>query len=173
MATEFRYQTGQAGSPVETVRIERQNQDRVYSVTVGGQSYTVRVDEILPDRISFSVEGRARCASVIADGSRRWVALDGLDGHVFLLTPASESTRHRASTHAGGEALAAAMPGQIVKVLVTQGEVVKRGQALVVLEAMKMELRVTAPDDGQVARVLCEPGQVVERGQVLLELSGV
>ncbi len=177
--TEFRYETEQSGEPA-SVRIERQDQTGVYSVAVGGQTYTVQVDEITPDSIRFSVEGRSQHsqrALVVTDGSRRLVALEGFDGRVYTLTPANESpdshgSRRKGSAGAGDEEVTATMPGQVVKVLVAQGEAVSRGQPLVVLEAMKMELRVTAPHDGQVARVLCESGQVIARGQVLLVLTG-
>ncbi|MBL8165981.1 MAG: acetyl-CoA carboxylase biotin carboxyl carrier protein subunit, partial [Anaerolineae bacterium] len=50
---------------------------------------------------------------------------------------------------------------------------VTRGQALVVLEAMKMEIRASAPGDGRVKRLLVKAGDVVERGQPLLEIEPV
>ncbi|MCB9457792.1 MAG: biotin/lipoyl-binding protein [Anaerolineaceae bacterium] len=64
------------------------------------------------------------------------------------------------------------MPGQVVNVLVAVGDSVTRGQTLVVLEAMKMEIRVAAPGDGTVRRLLVAQGDVVERGQLLLEVAG-
>jgi biotin carboxyl carrier protein len=63
------------------------------------------------------------------------------------------------------------MPGLVREVLATEGAAVKRGDTLVVLEAMKMELRLTAPYAGRVRRVHCAAGQVVERGQRLVELE--
>jgi 3-methylcrotonyl-CoA carboxylase alpha subunit len=63
------------------------------------------------------------------------------------------------------------MPGLVREVLAIEGAEVKRGDTLVVLEAMKMELRLTAPYAGQVRRVHCVAGQVVERGQVLVEVE--
>jgi biotin carboxyl carrier protein len=62
------------------------------------------------------------------------------------------------------------MPGRVLDVLVAEGDSVQKGDTLVLLEAMKMELRVQAPVDGQIACVLCAAGQVVERGQLLVEL---
>ena len=62
------------------------------------------------------------------------------------------------------------MPGRVLDVLVAAGDSVQKGDTLVLLEAMKMELRIQAPADGQIARVLCTAGQVVERGQLLVEL---
>jgi biotin carboxyl carrier protein len=63
------------------------------------------------------------------------------------------------------------MPGLILDVLVKDGDEVARGDTLVVLEAMKMELRITAPYVGRVRRIHCATGQVVERGQVLVEVE--
>jgi biotin carboxyl carrier protein len=63
------------------------------------------------------------------------------------------------------------MPGLVRGVLVKAGDSVERGQALVLLEAMKMEIRVSAPHAGKVAKVLVSPGETVDRGQRLIELS--
>ena len=63
------------------------------------------------------------------------------------------------------------MPGIVRQVLVAEGQAVARGQALMLLEAMKMEIRVTAPEAGLVRRVAVTAGQTVERGQALIELG--
>jgi biotin carboxyl carrier protein len=67
--------------------------------------------------------------------------------------------------------LQAPMPGTVLRVDVHEGEDVAEGQALVVLEAMKMELAVSAPAAGTVAAVLVAPGDLVSRGQALVELA--
>ena len=67
--------------------------------------------------------------------------------------------------------LEATMPGQVISVGIKEGDVVTKGQTLVILEAMKMELRVQAPYAGRVQRVLVKTGQVVERGQQLIEVT--
>ena len=71
-----------------------------------------------------------------------------------------------------GGSLAAPMPGTVLRVEVHEGEHVDEGQTLVLLEAMKMELAVTAPAVGVVSAVLVEAGQLVSRGQALVELDG-
>lgn len=73
-------------------------------------------------------------------------------------TPASSSN-----------ALTANIAGTVVKVLVEDGQEVKSGETLLVLEAMKMETEVTAPKDGKVARVDVAVGDAVQGGQVLVE----
>ena len=66
-----------------------------------------------------------------------------------------------------------AVPGLVRDVLVKQGDIVARGTSLVLLEAMKMELRITAGHAGTVSKIYCTPGQVVERGQVLVKPGSV
>ena len=63
---------------------------------------------------------------------------------------------------------AAPMPGKVVKVLVTQGQSVSRGDPLVILEAMKMEHTVTAPTDGRIGRCRCAVGDLVKAGHELV-----
>ncbi len=65
--------------------------------------------------------------------------------------------------------LTAPLAGTVVKILVKEGETVKAGQTLMVLEAMKMETEITAPADGTVSAVDVAVGEAVQGGQVLLE----
>lgn len=67
--------------------------------------------------------------------------------------------------------LTAPMMGLVLKVNVAEGDQVKEGDVLVVLESMKMELRIEANQDGQVAKVLCVAGENVERGETVIELE--
>lgn len=72
---------------------------------------------------------------------------------------------------AGAVKVAAPMPGKILKVNVTAGQAVKKGDVLVVLEAMKMENEIQAPQDGTVASVDTSAGATVESGDVLVSLN--
>lgn len=65
--------------------------------------------------------------------------------------------------------LTASIAGTVVKVLVEDGQEVKAGDTLLVLEAMKMETEVTAPKDGVVATVRVGVGEAVQNGQVLID----
>ena len=70
-----------------------------------------------------------------------------------------------------GEAVTAPMPGNILKVAVSQGQAVKEGDLLVVLEAMKMENEIFAPKAGTVAAVNVAKGQSVDTGATMIVLA--
>ena len=72
-----------------------------------------------------------------------------------------------AGTPAAGEKVCAPMPGNILSVNVNAGDVVKRGQVLLILEAMKMENEIMAPCDGTIASVNTSKGSAVESGALL------
>jgi 3-methylcrotonyl-CoA carboxylase alpha subunit len=91
-------------------------------------------------------------------------------GHTYRVQRQQGSRRSRSRASAGGD-LAAQMPGQVLEVRVTPGEQVRSGQVMLVLEAMKMEMRLTAPHDGIVRAVRAAAGELVQRGQVLIELE--
>ena len=67
--------------------------------------------------------------------------------------------------------LLAPMPGQVRAVNVSVGDAVKKGDTLLVLEAMKMEIRIQAPMDGVVGRLAVIEGQAVEREELLAEVD--
>ena len=96
--------------------------------------------------------------------------------HVFGTRGASTITELDMLSHAGegvGEAgrLTAPMPGKVVSIAVKVGDKVSKGQLLAVMEAMKMEHTIAAPQDGVVAELLFSPGEQVTEGAELLKLS--
>lgn len=62
----------------------------------------------------------------------------------------------------------APMPGLVIKILVNEGDVVKKGDNLLILEAMKMENIIKAPSDVVIKKILFSPGNIVEKNQVLM-----
>ena len=72
---------------------------------------------------------------------------------------------------AAGETISSPMPGNVLRIEVTQGAAVKKGQILLILEAMKMENEIVAPRDGTVAQIVTSKGSVVETGTPLIVLS--
>jgi biotin carboxyl carrier protein len=118
----------------------------------------------------LTLDGTRHLAWVAADGSRRWVALQGNASRPLILAVPEARGRQRRSAAGQAGALEAQMPGVVRRVLVAAGEAVERGQALLLLEAMKMEIRVSAPQAGVVQQVEVTEGEAVERGQSLVTL---
>ena len=79
---------------------------------------------------------------------------------------------HAADGASEGGRLTAPMPGKLISFLAQPGQVVKQGQALAVMEAMKMEHTITSPRDGTVAELLYAVGDQVSEGGELLTLQG-
>lgn len=71
-----------------------------------------------------------------------------------------------------GAAVASPMPGQVVKILVSQGDVVEKSQTLAIVEAMKMENELRAPSRARVKRICAAAGDLVDAGQIIVELEG-
>jgi len=76
-----------------------------------------------------------------------------------------------ASSTGSGEGVRAPLNGTVSRILVEDGQAIETGDVVVVLEAMKMETEITAPQAGVVGSVLVAPGDAVTGGQLLLELS--
>ncbi len=85
--------------------------------------------------------------------------------------PAAPAAVPASAAPAGGEMVSSPLPGNILAVKVAPGDAVKKGQLVVLIEAMKMENEVLAPRDGVVAQVFTSKGSVVETGAPLLSLS--
>ena len=85
--------------------------------------------------------------------------------------PASPAAAPKAAAPAGGEKVNAPMPGTILAVNVKDGQAVKSGDVLMVLEAMKMENEILAPCDGTVSGVAVAKGATVETGAFLCAIA--
>ena len=98
-----------------------------------------------------------------------------VNGNVYEITleviDKSEIKTPAAAAPAGGKSITAPMPGTILKVNVKNGAAVKKGDVLMVLEAMKMENEIMAPADGTVTSVSTQAGASVEAGTVLCTLA--
>ena len=118
--------------------------------------------------LQLSWNGRHQTSKVVRDGER--MHLFSLGRHVTLTLhdPLSHADEQDVE-HAGG--LTAPMPGKIIAVQVKAGDKVKRGEPLLVMEAMKMEHTISAPSDGTVKDVFFSVGEQVADAAVLISLE--
>ena len=144
-----------------------------------GIGVTVRSDG--QARFRVVSEGRQTLAWAMDDGSTRWVFLDGdvfrveIDAPAVVDQSALQAGRGRRAVRArgkpGSESLSAPMPARVVRILVSPGQRVTRGEFLILLEAMKMELPLRAPGDAVVASIHCDVGDLVQPGVPLVDLQ--
>ena len=141
--------------------------DHGYTVKLGDQDFVAKILQFNEGRLDFLIDGKRVTAYVSSDGNKCWVTVNG---KTLVLTKSSGVRKSAHGQHVAGE-LTAPMPGQVRAVNVSEGEVVTKGQPLLLLEAMKMEIRVQAPRDGVVKKLFVQHGQTVEREQLLIEIE--
>ena len=149
--------------------------DDEHRVTVS-PSGEVRVD----DAAAMTVDAEGHGAFRVREGERSRrvfvAALGGLrqvfvDGEVYeFAVEDGAAPRARGARHAL-DAISAPMPAKVTVILVEPGQQVGKGDVLLKLEAMKMELPVRAPHPGTVKAVLCRAGELVQPGVALVELA--
>jgi biotin carboxyl carrier protein len=115
-----------------------------YVITVNGTSYDVTVEE---------VGGAAPVAATP------------------VAAPVKAAPAKAAAPAAGSVSVTAPMPGKILNVKLQAGAVVKKGDVILILEAMKMENEIVAPEDGTIASINVATGDSVEAGAVLATLN--
>ena len=138
-----------------------------YSATIGDKTVDIEIIRVERGRLELRIDGERVTAYVSSDNAKRWVTVNG---RTVVLTKSSGAKRSGAGQDHASE-LAAPMPGVVRSVNVGEGESVTKGQTLMVLEAMKMEIRIQAPFDGVVKSLVVKVGQTVEREQILIVLE--
>lgn len=111
---------------------------------------------------------------VTVNGTVYEVELEELTGSAPVSAPAAPAATPApaaSAAPAAGEQICAPMPGNILAVNVTAGQAVKKGDVLMVLEAMKMENEIMAPCDGTVTSVSVTKGAAVESGTLLCTIG--
>jgi 3-methylcrotonyl-CoA carboxylase alpha subunit len=129
-----------------------------------------RIERIAAGVFSVVVDNRREIIYVAGSPGDRWAAWNGNVFRVTANTGAS-STQHVAPLGPARHTLVAPMPATVVAVLVAPGARVARGESLILLEAMKMELPIRALGDGTVKAIHCRAGDLVQADQELVEIE--
>jgi biotin carboxyl carrier protein len=140
---------------------------KAYRVSFWEETSEAQILRAEDGKLELLVNGKHVTAYVSSDNNRRWVTING---QTLLLNKFVGGRRSGGGhQHTAGE-LTAPMPGQVRTVNVKEGDPVTKGQTLLLLEAMKMEIRIQSPQDGVVKKLLVTQGQTVEREQMLIEI---
>lgn len=158
---------------------------------LGDQTHVVRISEagkslyrVVVDGNEFLVDGRKTGRtnySLLINNRSFEVEVDTtedeyrvlIDGRTYHITIADERRMRLGGSQSGiqvsgRQEITVPMPGKVVALLAAEGDLVEKGQGLVIIEAMKMENEVRAPADATVLEIRVKPGDAVEAGQVLI-----
>lgn len=135
-----------------------------FKFKIDGTEYAAQVEELGEDKVQVTVNGKAYSVDV--------------EGMVAPKASVARPTVGRVASAAApaGSAsakLSAPLPGNITKILVKEGDKVKKGDTIIIMEAMKMENNIAAEADCTIQSIKCQVGQSVNQGDVLAELSGI
>ena len=142
-----------------------------YRVKLGEKSIIVDVVETGRFIRSLRLEDGTQFAFAHhREGTMHHVSLSGATVSVEIVDPMALRRKDTDDQAGSGGVLKALMPGRVTKLLVKTGDVVRRGQSLLILEAMKMENDIQSPVDGLVDEIFINAGDTVEAGGQLLHV---
>lgn len=149
----------------ETIRFDVDAVEGGYRVTLNGETHFFEQVRVSGAEIQLTWKGRNITLHAASAKGSRWVAHNG---RIYRFDPVVPARRRASGASPSASDLHAPMPGQIRAIEVELGESVTAGQTLMVMEAMKMEIKIQASQDGVVERIEVEVGETVEKEQLLV-----
>jgi biotin carboxyl carrier protein len=147
----------------------KERKKNTIQVEINGNSYDVAVEFLNSDEILLNIDGKIYNAIVCSSNSAFRVCVNGLSfdiekKSVSQILGGRHSQRQKRDVKTS-------MPGKIVKVLLKEGDDVEEGQAVLILEAMKMQNEIKSPQKGTVTKIAPKTGSSVETGALLFSVE--
>ena len=136
-----------------------------FTFKINGQEYKTTVEETEAGKAAVTVNGKKYEVEVPQTAHKAAAS------HAAPARTAAAPAGQKAAAPQGGMQVKSPLPGSIIKVLVSVGQAVKKGDTLLTLESMKMENAVAAECDGTVKQVAVQPGQNVMQDDLLIVLE--
>ncbi len=156
----------------EVYRISLACDSGLYHGQLGERRYQATIRPVSSHCLLVDVEGRSMSVYLAKERGIRYISVDGRQFQVEEFGDVAEGKiSPRAQAGRTSSALVSPMPGQVVKIEISQGETVAKGQILAIVEAMKMENELRAPGQARVKRICAAAGELVDAGQVIVELE--
>ena len=158
------------GKEEHSIRVEPSKNSAV--VELGSQKYTVKTISSDISEIQLEVNDEKIIANMAFVGATHFVSIDGVsfeiqDKDAEDDLPESDSERGSSLE----DEVKAPMPGKLIKIFVKEGDSVKAGSKVAILEAMKMENELLSPKEGKIVKILVKESELVDAGQKIVELE--
>jgi len=143
-----------------------------FMIKQGDREFEADARRVSDNELVLVVGGRSYDVLIARDKDRKILFMGGRE-YVFC-EPGEEAGRSWTDDHkgpGGGLKIKAPMPGKVIKVLVGEGETVRKNQTLVIVEAMKMENEIKSSIEGSVKKIHVSAGELVDPERLLLELE--
>jgi biotin carboxyl carrier protein len=138
-------------------------------VSLGKRKHHVSVEFITPDEVLLNIDGKIH--EVIINSNSFSFSIY-VNGRFFKIEKKSVSQiLGREAVRPRKRDIVTSMPGRIIKVFVREGEKVREGQAVLVLEAMKMQNEIKSPQSGTITKIVPKAGDSVEAGSILFSVE--
>jgi biotin carboxyl carrier protein len=121
-----------------------------------------------PGIFSILIDGRSYQATVLAPGT---IQVNDRVFSVEVFDPRELRARSSAGASHGRQNIVAPMPGKVVRILVSVGDAIEKGQGLIVVEAMKMQNEMKSPKAGTVVEIKTKDGATVAAGEILVVIE--
>ena len=143
-----------------------------FTFKINGAEYKCAVEEIEAGKTNVTVNGKVYTVETEAPAAPAPKPVDKpAPAPKPAAAPAPKAEAKPAAAPAAGMQVKSPLPGSVIKVLVTEGQAVKRGDTLLTLESMKMENAIMAEQDGTVKQIAVTPGQNVMQDDLLVVLG--
>jgi len=157
----------------KTTVVELVRQDGAWKITLDGNPLDADAAEVAPNTFSVLLNGESHQIRIAPRPDGTLTLHTGLaEYHAEVTDPRIwRGRRHGVLEAQGRQHIVAPMPGKVIRLLVKQGDVVKAGQGLLVVEAMKMQNEIRSPKSGKIEKLFAIEGQAVNAGEVLLSVE--
>ncbi len=159
------------GEEIRTVQAAPPDETGYCAVTVGEEGQSILGKAVSPNHLHLQADRKSLNLFVSPDSEGTWVWVEGRARHVQDAEKAHRR-RSRGPTTAPTE-ITPPTPASVVKILVEPGQAVLKGQPVVVVSAMKMEITLAAPYAGIVTAVNTQVGAQVSPGQILVDIEPI
>jgi biotin carboxyl carrier protein len=170
MEQEFSYK-----GEIKIVNIENGSEDHLkaesYTAGVGENKYEFSAAKISVNCFSLAFDKKHHIAYAAANDSKIFIHLDGRVIELEIVGDDMKKFSAEGMEYGAKDQIATPMPGKVVKILVNVGDRIELGQALVIVESMKMENEIKSPTNGTVISIHFKDGDLVEPNKPIIKLE--